>query len=342
MIFTIRRLQLVIIVIIVVLITATISHSVVSWLKIKTSFMIHWATGPGSGHDSVLVAGSSLSRDGLSWKLIGDSLNINFEGWGVAGSSPSEWEFSNHQDVETKFRILVISYYDLNEYYLSDFRAEIVPLRQTIKDLWLSRSGWLFSKRVLSQYPLSYSRIIFPTVGRSDGVMVGLREKIKQLASFLLIRDGEEDPKLSLSENAFTQENREEKISNWSQGRIMRRIAGLRNACQGKHAFNGPKRMAFMRMLYQAQRQGKVVVVVLPVSPVYLKEIISLQEKRKFEEVLIEVKRKAPKAYWIRLDQLDYLNSNEYFWDLVHLNKYGQIIATNAFLNQMNLLLNIL
>jgi hypothetical protein len=47
------------------------------------------------------------------------------------------------------------------------------------------------------------------------------------------------------------------------------------------------------------------------------------------------LQRGVPQAHWIRLDQFDELRSNEYFWDLVHMNAYGQQIATVAFLGQL-------
>jgi hypothetical protein len=57
--------------------------------------------------------------------------------------------------------------------------------------------------------------------------------------------------------------------------------------------------------------------------------------KQEFEEALAEAQRSAPQARWVRLDQLGELNSNDYFWDLVHMNVYGQKIATKAFLAQV-------
>jgi hypothetical protein len=56
---------------------------------------------------------------------------------------------------------------------------------------------------------------------------------------------------------------------------------------------------------------------------------------REFEEMLADIQHKVPQAHWIRLEQLDELNSNEYFWDLVHMNTYGQKIATEVFLGQL-------
>jgi hypothetical protein len=74
------------------------------------------------------------------------------------------------------------------------------------------------------------------------------------------------------------------------------------------------------------------VVVVLPVSPAYVKEFLTEDVNREFEKALAEARTSVPTAHWIRLDQMNELSSNEYFWDLVHMNSYGQKIATEAFL----------
>ena len=88
-------------------------------------------------------------------------------------------------------------------------------------------------------------------------------------------------------------------------------------------------------MMNHAKNRGRLVVVVLPVSPAYAKEFLTPAVEREFEIALAEVQRRASRAHWIRLDQLDELNSNENFWDLVHINVYGQKIATEAFLDQL-------
>ena len=286
-----RRLQLVIIICIVASVAAFISHSIIAWLGIETTFGDHWVTGPGDGKPSVFMAGSSLAGDGLSWARISDVLNLRIEGWGVAGSSPCEWERFQRQAKGTKLTFIVVSPYDLNEHFLSDFRADIVPLGQTFKDLRDSRADWSFCKRLLSLYPLTYLRVLFPTAGRSDGVMVGVREKVKNLVGAVFHMESEAGPRLALDENAPSQEYKKEKIGNWDPGRTLRRLAGMRSACEGIHTFNGPKRLAFLRMLRQGQEKGRVVVVVLPVSPIYTGEFLSSEVKLSFEEFLAGVQR---------------------------------------------------
>jgi hypothetical protein len=330
-----KGLQLIIIVCAVVSITAIMSHLIIAWLGIERNHGIYWVKGPGSDKPSVFLAGSSLAVEGLSWGQIGDALNLRIEGWGVAGSSPSEWEYFQHRVNQIKLTVFVVSPYDLNEYFLCDFRAEVVPLGQTIKDLRQSRADWTYCKRLLSMYPLTYFRILFPTAGRSDGIMVGVREKLVRQAGGIIHMESEAGPKLAIQEKAPTQEFETEKISNWSRGRILRRLASMRNACQGIHVFNGAKKMALLRMLRQAVGQGSAVVVVLPISPAYAEEFLTPKVQLEFEGVLTEFQHNVPQACWIRLDRVDELNSNDYFWDLVHLNVYGQQIAKEAFLSKL-------
>lgn len=324
-----RRGELLAIICAVVLITAIVSRSITSWLRIETAPGGYWVIGPGDGEASVFMAGSSLSRDGLSWQLIATRLDRKIEGWGLAGSSPAEWERFQQLETHTKMTILVVSLYDLNEYFLSDYRAYVVPLTATIEDLRQTNLDWTFYKRVLSAYPLTYVRTLFPTAGRSDGIIRGSREKAETFLKALRPMEAKGTPLLSFDDF------KKEKITDWSQGMMLRRLVAMRIACQGRHAFNGPKKLAFLRMLHRAQEQGNVVVVVLPVSYAYAKELVTVEVQEHFEEVIAELKHKVEKVHWVRLDQLNGLTSNQYFQDLVHMNSYGQKIATEAFLDRL-------
>ena len=330
-----HRLQLLIIICVVAIITVVISHGMIAWLKIETKFGDHWVTGLGSGRPSVFMAGSSLAGDGLSWQQISNSLHMIIEGWGVAGSSPAEWEVYQHQVSQPQITVIVVSVYDLNEYFISDFRAELVPFRQTIKDLSHSSVDWPFYKRLITMYPLTYLRILYPTLGRSGGVMVGLREKFRKMVKPFLRIDTEAGPTLSLNENAENKEYKKEKISDWAPDRMLRRLAGLRGSCHGIHVYNGPKKLALLRMMQYARENGRVIVVVLPVSPAYAREFLTPEIRQDFEKALIDSQKRIPQALWIRLDQFNKLDSNEFFWDLVHMNSNGQKIATESFLEQI-------
>ncbi|MDF0643875.1 MAG: hypothetical protein P0111_07570 [Nitrospira sp.] len=330
-----RGLQLAIILVTVIALTAVVSHGITAWLRIETTPSGYWVLGQGEGRTSVFVAGSSLAGDGLSWGRIADELNLTVGGWGIAGSSPGEWEHFQDSVTGAKLIIIVVSPYDLNEYFLSDFRAEVVPFGQTLKDLRESNSEWSFWKRVLSMYPQNYLRTLFPSVGRSFGVIGGVREKFERYAKSFVPLESEAGPTLSFNETASTPEFKRAKISNWSPSMMARRLVGMRSASQGMQGFNGPKRLAFSRMLRQAQEQSSGVVVMLPVSPAYVKEFMTLEVTREFEQALVDAQHSFPNVQWIRLDQLNKLNSNEYFWDLVHMNPFGQQIATEEFLRQL-------
>jgi len=330
-----RKWQLVTILCVVALITAVVSHSTTSWLRIETAPGGYWVIGPGSGRASVFMAGSSLAGDGIAWPEIANQLNLRIEGWGVAGSSPSEWERFQQLETHTNLAILVVSPYDLNEYFLSDHYPQVVPLLQTLKDLRKTPMDWAFYKRVVSTYPLRYARILFPSAGRSDGVIKGIREKAETSVKsmFPVVAGNNSGP--SFTDPVSRVEIKNVQITNWSPSLMLRRIVGMRMACEGKHGYNGLRRLAFLRMLRQAQEQGRVAVVVLPVSPAYAKEFLTPSVKNEFEAMLVEAWQSAPKAFWVRLDQVEELNANQNYYDLVHMNPYGRAIATENLLSQL-------
>jgi len=325
------RLQFVIMMCAVATITAIVSYSFASWFRIETRSGGYLNVGRETARQSVFLAGSSVAGDGLAWGRIGDALNLRFEVWAVPNSSPSEWEQFQGRATQTKLTILVVSAFDLNEYFPCDFRAELVPLGQTIKDLLDSGADWPYGKRLLSQYPLRYLRVLYPTAGRSERIMVGIRGKLNELG---LPVESEAGPTLTFNETGSSQKTKKETIIDWPIGKTLRRLAFLRSISQGKHGFNGPKKLALLRMLRQAQERGHTVVVVLPVSSIYGKEFLTSEVNREFEAALTEAQHSVPKASWVRLDQVNGLTSNEYFWDFVHMNSYGQTIATEAFLRQ--------
>lgn len=126
------------------------------------------------------------------------------------------------------------------------------------------------------------------------------------------------------------------KLSDLSDARLLRRLSMQRSEIQGMHSFNGPKRMALGRVLAKAQPRGKVVVVVLPVSSAYAKEFITPDVRQGFEGVLADALKVVPAANVIRLDQVEGIDSNDHFSDLVHLNSAGRQIATRKFLEVLN------
>ena len=316
-------------------ITSLISHIIVTWLKIETTTGKPWMMGPPN-KPLALMAGSSLAANGISWERVLSEVDVKMGGWGVAGSSPWEWEIFQHKAPEAQLTFLVVSVYDLNEQFLCDFHADVVPIVRTIKDLQQSRADWHFSKRILSQYPLKYVRMLFPTVGRSDGVMGGMRDKLIYGVVFSTGAAPEARPTLALGSRS--EDSKNDTIRDWTPARLLRRLATMRAACQGRHTFDGPKNLTFLRMLRQAQHQGRVFIVVLPVSPAYLEEFVTPQVSDDFENALANARRLIPQAQWLRQDRSPDLRSNDYFWDLVHMNANGRRIATEALLRQIQAL----
>jgi hypothetical protein len=278
--------------------------------------------GHVSGPAQALISGSSLTYDGVDWTQVADALGMPVESWPVPGSSPAEWEQLQRRSPRAKTTFVGISLYDLNETWLCDFRADIVPFGQTLADLKRSGSDLAFARRLSSCYPRSWVRAAFPTAGRSDRVIFGLRDKARTLLS----ADGQDpdgNAKLRLAAD-YTSDDR---ISAWPEDRLLRRLASMRSL-QGEPGFSGPKHLALRRLLQQAHRQGAVVVVVLPVSPPYASGLLSQHDLQLFEASLAEARQGTPEAEWVRLDQLASLKSADYFYDLVHLNMQGRRIAT--------------
>jgi hypothetical protein len=309
------------------------NHLAAIWIKLPhREEAVYRRIGPRNG-PQVFCAGSSLLQFALSWPEISEILGQGIESWGMAASTPSEWEAFQNLASSANLMIIGVDVYDLNEYHLCDTRANVVPLVQTIQDLWQSNSDWQLSKRLLSQYPLSYLQKLLPTAGMSEQVLVRLRRKLprqlwlraaaEERVNTLMMPDG---PVLNYGEI-----NR--KVTDLSPGRLLSKLAVMRRENRGRHAFNGPKKLAFERMLLRAQQQGRVIVVVLPVAPVYVREFVTSEVARNFENVLDEAQHIDPQAQFVRLDKLPVLDSDEYYSDFVHLNGAGRRIATGAFLS---------
>jgi len=88
-------------------------------------------------------------------------------------------------------------------------------------------------------------------------------------------------------------------------------------------------------MLQQGEKQGAVVVVVLPVSPTYMKEFMTPEVTKRYEEALALAQKSAPQTQWIRLDSVQALHSNDLYSDFVHMNPDGKKMATEAFMSQL-------
>jgi hypothetical protein len=293
--------------------------------------------GPETG-PQVFVAGSSLLQFGLAWPEVSEALGQGIENWGVGGSSPEIWEVSQPEAARSNLMIVGVSAYDLNEYHLANGRANIVPLSQTVRDLRDSRADWQLSRRVLSQYPLAYLRLLFPAAGDSDAVLVGVRRIARQTLGLASAARDQANALVLPDRPVLEFGPSTERISDWDPGRTLRRLALVRSENRGRHAFNGPKQLAFRRMLRRAQDQGRVIIVVLPVADAYEREFLSPEIVAAFEKALLESHGSAPGATIVRLDKVPQLGADEHFSDFVHLNSAGRAIATQAFLDHLKTL----
>ena len=325
---TTRLCHLIIILSAVVATTALASHLLVGLLKIKVPRSGYKHFGPPEKGASVILHGSSISYSGIDWNRIAGSLGKSITSCASLGSTPSEWVQASYPKSGVVRTFIVVSIVDLNEYFLSDFRADFVPINQTIRDLIEARADWPLCRKILGQYPLKTIRILFPTMGRSDGVMVGIRDWLNRLVKR---RKKFSDQSKLVSEAGLVLD---ERISDWPSGRLLRRLAYIRAGCQGKHTFGGPKRLAMDRLFRMALQVGELTWVVLPISPSYQKEFVTTAVRKRFEMELEYFQKTWPQAQLIRLDQLPTLQDDSLFEDLVHMNRQGQQIATIAFLDQ--------
>jgi hypothetical protein len=309
----------------VVGICSTVSHLTVGWLKIKAGWGGYKYYGPAGSKVAGILYSSSPGYDGIDWNLVAEAIGGGIESWATAGSSPSEWEEIPGSDPSIKYTFIAVSAHDLNEYFQSDFRAEIVPFNRTLRDLRQCGADWQFSKRMLSQYPAMLVRKLFPTVGRSDGVMVGIRAKLLKLVGQSM--DAGTAPKFG----GTAKSDIRERVSDWTEARVQRRRLLLRAACQEKQSFAGPKRLALLRLLQRAEEHSKVILVVIPQPPIYRTAVFPPAAMQEFDEELAQVKREYPQLHVVRLDRLPALDHNDLYYDDLHLNMYGQQIATAAF-----------
>ena len=327
-----KRARLLFVLGVSLLIAIMLDHSVASWIKLPSFEVPYRRIGPQSG-PQVFCAGSSLTQFGLSWPEISEQLGQGIETWAVgAGSSPVEWEVFQNLPTNTNLMIVGVSVYDLNEQYFCDARANIVPFRQTLADLRASDADWDFTKRSLGQYPITWLRRLFPTAGKADDVMVGLRRKLpKRLRGS---SGGEDDDYLVMPQKGtMIVAGSKKRVSDWTKARALRRVALMRGENHRLHTFSGPKHLAFQRILLKDQKRGRVIVVVLPVSPMYVQEFLTPETIHNFETALTTALPANSKVEFVRLDQVTSLQSNDYYSDLVHLNGAGREIATAAFLD---------
>jgi len=322
--------QLAIVLLTVAALTSGASHLMVSWLHIDTTGVSQMKFGTGEAKAPILVAGSSLTFYGISFEKVSQAMSHQVVTRSVPSASPCELEQLVGAVPKADLYILGVSVFDLNEFALSDFRADVTPLARSLADLRESHSDWPYVKRILGQYPLRYLRLLYPSAGRSLGVMLGLREKCRVLFG----RGHRESAEAALTLDVGSRPRTQESIQDWTPARTLRNLSQMRMQSQGKQGFSGPKSLALRRML-QATNFGRVVVTVMPASPSYQREFVHEQVSSDFESAIAKAQKSNPSALWVRLDHLPELKSNAFYWDLVHLNEKGQEIATAGFLSRL-------
>jgi hypothetical protein len=317
-----------------ILVAIAASHLAAAWFGLQTGKPTYRRIGPQTG-SQVFVAGSSLLQFGLSWREISEVLGQGLECWAIGGSSPDVWEA--YQPLATNSTSLIVGFsaYDLNDERLCDHRAGIVPLKQTVQDLWRIKAGWTYCKRVLSQYPLAWLRALFPTAGKSDAVLVGMRRKLRELSRISATAEEKANAFVLPTEPILEFGDTAEKLSEWPVDKRLRRLALVRNEIRGAHRFDGLQRLALLRMLDRVPREGQIIIVVMPVAPTYARELLRTDDLRNLDALLLEAQRVAPRTRIVRLDQLPALKSDHYFSDFIHLNGAGKRIATEAFLKDL-------
>ena len=320
------------------LVVATVAdYLLVLWLAIPQpgSSIVHRRVGPESG-PQVFCAGSSLMGLALSWSKVSRAMDQGIESWAVGGSSPDIWEQWQKQRPHSNVTLVGVSLYDLNEMHLADARASVVPLWRTVDDLWSTHTDSALSHRILSQYLLKFVRLLLPTAGNADKVLVGLRSKAADLLGQQASLEKQEgvvvEPPAPIMDAAESTSS----LNDLSSGHLIRRLAVLRAENRGQHEFlKGPKNRALHRLLYQARNQGRVILVVLPVSKPYKQEFIDEATEAAFEEAISQATAIVPEATLIRLDRLPGISDPACFGDSVHMNSLGRRFATEAFLKEV-------
>ena len=327
-----RRKQLVVIIVTVLILTSALNHLLAWQFKIfsKAGESLHFGRpdAPRLG----FAAGSSLTFYGIAWNDIAESLNTRLVSYAVPGGSVREMEVMFRQQPAATCTFIGISAYDINENHISNFRAQLVPFSEEVRNLWAVRADWAYSKKVLSQYPMQYVRAIFPTAGQYGAVMVKLREILR--AIFHTHAETQKPP----SEGAVITDkgnSQTSTIADWTPAHMERTIVDIRSHAGGVFEFHSTKRASLFRFIHAAAAQGKVVVIVMPESPVYNAEFLTEEVRQRFDTLLADAQKESPSAVWVRLDHEPELNSTKYFWDLVHMNAFGQAIGTRILLAKL-------
>jgi hypothetical protein len=310
------------------------SHIAVAWLGLSTSNSSSYHHGNAFTPPPINALGSSLTFYGINWETVSESTRRPVNGTTGPAASPAELDIIAPAFGPGDLTVIGVSAFDMNERSLSDFRADTVPFLQTISDLRASGTNWELTKRTLSQYPRKFVRLAFPSAGRSLGVMVGVRSKIR--AGFNLLRTAQTHQNNPAQPSIGSSFEVDETIASWKSDRLLRNVALMKARLRGgQHSFSGTKSIALDRLLSRASQNGPALLMVMPLSPAYRAELLTAEDAAAFEARLRRIQQDHPSVSLLRLDQMQDLSSNELYWDLVHLNTRGKRLATAALLAQI-------
>ena len=327
-----RGRQLLVILASVLVLSSMLSHAFVWALDIRTNGVDRGRINADAPGKPALVLGSSLTFFGISFQQVAKAMDRPLVTRGVGGCSPCELEWLAREVREATRVIIGVSLFDLNENNLCDARATLVPFTQTIADLRASHSDWTAMKRVVWSYPVPWIQHALPVAGRSNAVMVNLRDKVRALRKQPANLDLESKLTFKTDEDSA----RPEKLSDWDRGRVGRNLSQLSASGLAHGRFDGPKSLALARILARTAQQEPAVVIVFPVSPPYRETFADETSVEHFEKALERIKTANPRLQMIRLDQEPALQPTEVYWDLVHLNDDGRRIATRRLIEQLS------
>jgi hypothetical protein len=324
-----RSLQFVFVLAVATILAVIGSHLLIDWTKIKTTVSEPLVFGEPNGRPPAFRAGSSLSDYDIDWKAIAGQTHTEILAWGVAGGSPYEFEQVQKKVPDACATYIVVSSYDMDEANVSDFRAALVPLSEAIKSLRAIHANWSYSKQAISEYPMTWLRTVFPTIGRSRAIMGLIHERIHNIFSHSVSApETVGGPLLDVSKEKVADNYRLQKIEDWSKAELAGKVSAMRAGFQGSDAFDGQKFHSLLRMLQFGCDHGPTIVVVVPVSSEYSKEFMTPELTRQFEASLSDARQRYPKVEWLRLDNVHELESDANFCDLVHMNTSGQEMTT--------------
>jgi len=268
---------------------------------------------------------------GIDWARLAKTTDISVNTRTCGAGSPAELEFLNAGAPTETNTLVFISVFEMAEGMLSESRPIEVPFSVTLSDLGTTRPSWTLTKTLLWSYPLQVMRSPFPTLGRSWEVMVRLRDLMRSVRAKATVTSEDAPIALNAGANSHT-----DTLKSWDKGRLLRNIKQLRErGVSESENFVGPKFLALQRIFTKSQDAKLRAIVVMPVSPAYKSAFVDATMASTFASMLRIFESANPLVIIIRLDLAPELQSDKYFWDLVHLNFEGQQLATSTLLEEL-------